>query len=105
MREAGATGAGEMPFVVLAAVAAVVVAALLAVCAQKSSKSSDKQTLPYSTTTGTSGLTGSRYSPPGAGPPMPYSPIPPGMPGAQYGHQPPIYGHEPEPGTAWSEDM
>ena len=85
MREAGATGAGEMPFVVLAAVAAVVVAALLAVCAQKSSKSSDKQTLPYSTTTGTSGLTGSRYSPPGAGPPMPYSPIPPGMPGAQYG--------------------
>lgn len=105
MREAAAIGAGEMPFVLLAVVAAALVVALLAVCAQKTSKSDDRPPVPYSTTTGTSGLTGSRYSPPGELPPMPYSPIPPGMPGAQYGHQPPVYGHQSEPGAAWIADV
>lgn len=100
----GGTGGGLQLLVVLPAVIAVLVLfVMLALCADK--RVPEKKPMLHSVTTGTTGassLTGSRFSPHQPEGVRPYSPMPPGLPGAQYGQPQPVYGPippEPEPGV------
>jgi hypothetical protein len=107
MRELGGIPGGELPAVGLAVAAAVVLAALLALCAQsKASEPDEKQTSGFGSTTITADTHSSKYSPLLRESPMPYSAIPPGMPGSvsHYSAQAHVpYGipFEPDPGVCW----